>query len=231
MHRPGPGRPSAHAILERPLAVYVVAAEGEAAGIVIHALEREGLNVNAAWGPLPKLAEAESELDIVIVVETDGSPYPEDDYRRLRDALPDAKIAVISSAHRERPQALLWAGVDALVFEPGADSVVGPATRALLGGCLVVPIALRAAIHPPPLTRRERQMLQLLVEGLTNREIAERLYLAESTVKRHLSATFRRLGVSSRREAAAVVLAAESSFGVSPSGPAEPPPDVSRTPS
>jgi orotate phosphoribosyltransferase-like protein len=49
-------------------------------------------------------------------------------------------------------------------------------------------------------------VLQLVAAGLTNGEIADRLYLSESTIKSHLSSSFRRLGVSSRAEAAAAVL-------------------------
>jgi DNA-binding NarL/FixJ family response regulator len=200
--------------LEEPIATYVVAAEGVTAGTIIHALEREGLNLHAAWGSFSDLVRPERErLDLVVVVEPDGQTYSDALYDKLREALVHASVIVICAADRERPQALLWAGVDGIVFDPGADAVVGAVVRAVLASYVVVPHALRAAVQPPPLTRRERDMLELVVEGLTNREIAERLYLAESTVKRHLSATFRRLGVSSRREAAAAVLAGEQGFG------------------
>ena len=56
------------------------------------------------------------------------------------------------------------------------------------------------------LTNREKQILGLVVGGLTNAQIARELYLAESTVKSHLSSAFMKLGVSSRNEAVAVIL-------------------------
>jgi DNA-binding NarL/FixJ family response regulator len=196
--------------LEGPVSTFVVAGEGVAAGVIISALTREGLNLQASWGTLADLtSRRDDNLALVIILEPENDGRSASDYLRIHDAAPQAAIALICSADREQPQSLLWSGADAIIFEPGADAVVGPAVRALLAGYIVVPSALRAALQPPPLTRRERQMLELVVEGLTNREIAARLYLAESTVKRHLSSTFRRMGVSSRREAAAAVLAAE----------------------
>jgi DNA-binding NarL/FixJ family response regulator len=57
------------------------------------------------------------------------------------------------------------------------------------------------------LTRRELEVLSLVAQGLSNRQIAERLVVSEHTVHRHLSNIYARLGVSSR--AAAVALASE----------------------
>jgi DNA-binding NarL/FixJ family response regulator len=58
------------------------------------------------------------------------------------------------------------------------------------------------APQPSNLTAREQQILQLLVEGQSNRTISENLYLSEKTVKAHLAAVFRKLGVSNRTQAA-----------------------------
>ena len=52
------------------------------------------------------------------------------------------------------------------------------------------------------LTRRERDILALLSEGRSNRSIAQHLYLSEKTVKAHLAAIFRKLGVTNRTQAA-----------------------------
>ncbi len=62
--------------------------------------------------------------------------------------------------------------------------------------------ALRAALAEP-LSRREREMLDLVGEGLSNRGIAARLFVSENTVKFHLKAIFSKLGVTTRAEAAA----------------------------
>jgi DNA-binding NarL/FixJ family response regulator len=54
------------------------------------------------------------------------------------------------------------------------------------------------------LTRRERQLVELLVDGLSNAEIAATLVLAEKTVKNHLNHVYAKLGVTSRAQAVAL---------------------------
>jgi DNA-binding NarL/FixJ family response regulator len=57
--------------------------------------------------------------------------------------------------------------------------------------------------NPAGLTTRQLEVVALLVEGLTNAEIAERLVVSERTAEHHVAAVLRKLGVSDRREAAA----------------------------
>ena len=57
----------------------------------------------------------------------------------------------------------------------------------------------------PRLTPREREILDLVAEGRTNMEIAERLCVSPGTVRRHLENVFRKLGVHTRTAAAAFV--------------------------
>ena len=52
------------------------------------------------------------------------------------------------------------------------------------------------------LTRREIQVLKLLAEGLYNREIGEKLFISEKTVKNHVSSIFKKIGVTDRTQAA-----------------------------
>ncbi|WP_406306613.1 response regulator transcription factor [Streptomyces sp. NBC_00885] len=66
------------------------------------------------------------------------------------------------------------------------------------------------------LTDREREILALIGEGLTNREIGQRLYLAEKTVKNHISRMLTKLGVARRVQAA--VIAAQVLGGQAPTG-------------
>lgn len=61
--------------------------------------------------------------------------------------------------------------------------------------------------HPPTpydaLSEREREVLHLLAQGLSNREISEQLFITESTVKKHVNALFKKLGLRTRAETVA----------------------------
>jgi DNA-binding CsgD family transcriptional regulator len=75
-----------------------------------------------------------------------------------------------------------------------------------MAGLVCAPRAARRAVAKPTFSHREKEVLELLVAGLTNRQIGARLYLAESTVKTHLASAFAKLGVRSRKDAVALLL-------------------------
>ncbi|NMB87476.1 MAG: helix-turn-helix transcriptional regulator [Chloroflexi bacterium] len=60
------------------------------------------------------------------------------------------------------------------------------------------------------LTDREREVLELLAQGMTNKEIAEMLFISTNTVKRHIKAIFEKLDIHTRSAAAAKALVASS---------------------
>jgi DNA-binding NarL/FixJ family response regulator len=81
--------------------------------------------------------------------------------------------------------------------------------EAALGGAVVLDSGSRMAlangsVHPKrtALSRREREVLDLIVEGLTARQIGEHLVISEATVRAHRHRIYQKLGVGSRREAA-----------------------------
>jgi DNA-binding CsgD family transcriptional regulator/tetratricopeptide (TPR) repeat protein len=87
----------------------------------------------------------------------------------------------------------------------GARPMVEDVTRRLRErGARGIPRGPRPSTraNPAGLTRREREVLELLAAGLRNQEIAARLYLAPKTVERHVSAVLAKLGVRTRTEAA-----------------------------
>jgi DNA-binding NarL/FixJ family response regulator len=123
---------------------------------------------------------------------------------------PEWAIVVVSGAGKAVVRKALRAGVDGFVSDSDAESALAGTIRAVLAGQISVPQSIRDRIAWTTFSLREKQVLQLVAAGLTNAEIADRLFLSESTVKSHLSSSFRKLGVSSRAEAAAVVLDPES---------------------
>ena len=122
-------------------------------------------------------------------------------------------VAVCDSSDRRKARRVVNAGVDGLVFAGQLGSALVPTVAAVLAGQTAVPRALRATVQAPSLSFREKQTLGMVVMGFTNSEIAARLVVAESTVKSHLSAAFRKLGVRSRSEAAALILDPHGSLG------------------
>ncbi len=110
-----------------------------------------------------------------------------------------------SGIRRDDARAAIAQGADAVLLEDDAPAVVLPAVHAALAGLVVLSAALGPAVARSPLTPREKQVLALVVMGYSNREIADQLVVAESTVKSHLFSAFRRLGVRSRSEAVALI--------------------------
>jgi two-component system NarL family response regulator len=126
--------------------------------------------------------------------------------RRLRAELPDARLVVLVAEPRTELHQTLAAGVRGVVAERDVDAVLIPTLHAVLAGQIVVPPQERPALQRPVMSHREKQVLELVVLGLTNQQIAGRLYLSESTVKSHLNSVYSKLGVRSRSEATALTL-------------------------
>jgi DNA-binding NarL/FixJ family response regulator len=126
--------------------------------------------------------------------------------RRIRRELRLAIVVISPPATATGVRRALDAGADAIVFEPMIESTLAVTVSAVGSGQAVVPRELRASVQRPTLSHRERQVLTYVCDGLTNSQIAEQLFLSESTVKSHLSSAFAKFGVRSRREAAALFL-------------------------
>lgn len=115
-------------------------------------------------------------------------------------------LAVSPEDDRSTTSGLLAAGAAGVVVAAEVATALVPAVHAVAAGLCVVPRGGRDAVQRPLLTTREKQVLGLVVMGLTNNEIGRRLFLAESTVKYHLLSTYAKLGVKTRKEATDLVL-------------------------
>jgi NarL family two-component system response regulator LiaR len=124
-------------------------------------------------------------------------------------------IALTSFQEKELVQEALQAGaISYLLKNVSGDDLAEAIRAAYAGRPTLAPEAVQALIQPAELesalgsdlTRRERQVLALLVKGLNNPEIGERLSISRSTVKVHVSNILSKLGVSNRGEATALAI-------------------------
>jgi DNA-binding NarL/FixJ family response regulator len=118
-------------------------------------------------------------------------------------------IVLLDEPHAELARAALTAGAAAVLSRHAAAGELLAALDAVAAGLLVVDPAARDAFARPlahralvePLTPREREVLDMLAAGLSNRRIAERLAISENTAKAHVAAILAKLGAESRTEA------------------------------
>lgn len=98
----------------------------------------------------------------------------------------------------------LDAGVGGYLLKDAPSATLADAIRTVhQGGRAVDPaLATEAWAEPDPLTDRERQVLRLAGDGLSNADIASRVHLSEGTVRNYLSEAMRKLGVTNRTAAA-----------------------------
>lgn len=165
------------------------------------------------------------KADVVLV----GTQLPEEGAleltRRLSDAAPAAKVLVMGLEETEEEiLAFVEAGADGYVLRDDSVDDLLTRVRAAHGGEALVSPGIAAAImsrvselaslfprvnrvagKQGDLTRREREVLDLVAKGLTNQEIADRLSITEGTVKNHVHNILGKLDVRSRHDAAARV--------------------------
>ena len=190
--------------------VIAIAADAEMQRRIATALESQDLPVVAEVSDPEDVVGLEADASTIVVFVCDlDAPREMTSLRRLRREVRQPAVVVISPpATGTGVRRALDAGADAIVFAPELELTLATAVRAVAIGQSVVPRKLRTSVERPVLSHRENQVLALVRDGLTNAEIAERLYLAESTIKSHLSSIFTKFGVRSRKEVAAAVMAA-----------------------
>lgn len=136
--------------------------------------------------------------------------------RLIRERCPQVQvIALTSFKEEELVQGALQAGaISYLLKNVSADELAGAIRAAHVGRSTLAPEAAQALVHaatqpPPPgydLSQREREVLALMVAGLNNSEIAQRLVVSQSTAKFHVSNILSKLGATSRTEAVALAV-------------------------
>jgi len=130
----------------------------------------------------------------------------------LREEFPTLRIAVLSGTDdRHTIMQALAAGVNGYIPKSVPPEELAFAIDSILAGRIYLPPGITTQGHaadlpapaaPPGLTVRQDEVLALLTRGLSNKEIARDLNMAEGTVKIHVAGIFRRLNVQNRTEAA-----------------------------
>jgi NarL family two-component system response regulator LiaR len=124
-------------------------------------------------------------------------------------------IALTSFKEKEYVEGALKAGANGyLLKDISAEELINAVRRAVAGQPSLSPeaaqVLIRNVSEPSQpyleMTSREKEILALMVEGLSNNEIAERLFVSQSTVKFHVSNILSKLGVTGRTEAVALAV-------------------------
>jgi DNA-binding NarL/FixJ family response regulator len=128
----------------------------------------------------------------------------------ILEAEPGTRVVMLTAfSDRDRVVAALDAGaIGYLLKDSEPDEVLDAVRAAARGDAPLAPpaarhlLAARSEEQRADLSKREREVLTLLAEGLPNKLIARRLEISEKTVKTHLTSVFQRIGVSDRTQAA-----------------------------
>ncbi len=136
--------------------------------------------------------------------------------KAIRERWGDIHVIALTSFKDEGlVQSALQAGaIGYLLKNVSADELADAIRSARIGRPTLAPEAaealIQASLNQPALghdlTAREKEILALMVEGLSNPDIAERLYVSRSTVKFHVSNILSKLGAESRTEAVAITI-------------------------
>jgi DNA-binding NarL/FixJ family response regulator len=126
----------------------------------------------------------------------------------LRRTVPTTPIVVVSAVGDPKiMQDVIMGGACAFIPKSAPGQVLINALRVILAGGTYMPTGIVAALRGgggaarSELTLRQRRVLELLSTGLSNKRIARALDISEITVKAHVTAIFRKLGVSNRVQA------------------------------
>ncbi|EWY35953.1 hypothetical protein N825_32145 [Skermanella stibiiresistens SB22] len=185
-----------------------------------HLLASTEFAIGAEFGTMDQAVDGAVPSALVIVGQSDKEPG---DAGRLRDAYPDAHIVVLASdLSVDALRDAMGAGIAGFLMKDISPEALVQSLHLIMMGEKVFPTNLASMLmdmnsQPSPLnsvrglTTREREILQSLVGGASNKLIANRLGITEATIKVHLKTLLRKLDVNNRTQAA--IWAMNNGFG------------------
>lgn len=157
-----------------------------------------------------QLANENNPKLIVLDMGLPGASGAEAVYQ-FRTRFPESVIAVVSSSEDRREVAAVFrVGAQIFVSKSTPKELLISSINDALAGILTEPMWVVKEGEPnelaplPDLTTRQREILSIMMQGQSNKEIALRLKLSEVTVKMHVTAVFKSLGVINRTQAVLV---------------------------
>lgn len=210
-----------------------------------HKLVRDGLRpFLRELDAQAEIVDASSLDEAITVIQTTASPdlvlldlmMPGMDgltgLSRIKSLLPDRPVVIVSGySSRDHVQAAVQAGAAGFIPKTVGGSAMVNALRLVLSGETYLPSSSffepsdptgtgQPGAAPPPfdrLSRREGEILAQLIEGRTNKEIAQVLNLQEITIKVHLRNVYRKIGAANRAQAVRIAL--QSGWDIPPVAP------------
>lgn len=140
---------------------------------------------------------------------------------RILATQPGTKVLVLTTYDGDSDivRAVEAGAVGYLLKDTPGDTIISAVFAAARGETVLAPpiaaklVSRMRAPEPPALSPREREVLQCVAEGLSNPDIAAKLYIAETTVKTHLLRIFAKLNVDDRTRAVVVAMERGDLFG------------------
>ena len=136
--------------------------------------------------------------------------------QKIRTTYPHTQVIALTSFNSDEQvsNAFKAGAIGYLMKNISGDELANAIRRAYQGESTLAPeaaqVLIRATTRPPAighdLTERERDVLTLMIDGLSNREIGEKLIISSSTVKNHVSSILSKMGTTSRTQAVALAV-------------------------
>ena len=199
--------------------VFLIAGSPLARAAMQNRLKAQSVKIVGHAAAIDAISGELSDTQAEVLLVDGAGRSPEDIIESLGDSELAAEIPIVlltDAAPTASAQAL-QAGIRALLpSEISADQVAAALQAAAAGLVVLHPTEVPAAVPAvapasqplaelaEPLTRREREVLQMLAAGLANKEIAARLNISDHTAKFHVAAILGKLGAATRTQAVAL---------------------------